>query len=111
MALQDPELSKVLLVSLPETTPMREAASLQDDLKRADITPYAWIINQSLSMQAGITDPLLKSRAAAEVAVIQSIENTLAVRTFGIPFVAEKNLLPAVLDLFSENSRRTAITI
>jgi arsenite-transporting ATPase len=35
MALQDEKLTKILLVSLPETTPMREAASLQDDLKRA----------------------------------------------------------------------------
>lgn len=105
MALQDPELSKVLLVSLPETTPMREAASLQDDLKRAGITPYAWIINQNLSMQPGITDPLLKARAAAEVAVIQTIGNTLAERTYGIPFVAEKKLLPALLNLFSEGIR------
>jgi len=103
MALQDQELSKVLLVSLPETTPMREAASLQDDLKRAGIKPYAWIINQSLSMQAGITDPLLKSRALAEVEVIQKIENTLAQRTFGIPFIAQKNLLPALLEIFSND--------
>ena len=63
MSLQDPELSKIILVSLPETTPMREAASLQADLKRAGIKPYAWLINQSLSMLSGITDPILKSRA------------------------------------------------
>jgi hypothetical protein len=29
---------------------MREAASLQDDLNRAGIKPYAWLINQSLSI-------------------------------------------------------------
>lgn len=98
MALQDEKLSKVLLVSLPETTPMREAASLQEDLKRAGITPYAWIINQSLSMQPAITDPLLKSRAVAEVAIIKNIENSLAKKTYGIPYMPVKNLLPGLLN-------------
>ncbi len=98
MSLQDHELSKIILVSLPETTPMREAASLQDDLKRAGIKPYAWLINQSLSMLSGITDPLLKSRANAEIEVIKTIKTNYAGRTFGIPFIAEKKLLPALLD-------------
>jgi arsenite/tail-anchored protein-transporting ATPase len=102
MALQDGKLSKVLLVSLPETTPMREAASLQEDLKRAGITPYAWIINQSLSMQPTITDPLLKSRAAAEVAIIKNIETSLAKKTYGIPYMPEKNLLPGLLQHFNQ---------
>jgi len=97
MSLQDPELSKIILVSLPETTPMREAASLQADLKRAGIKPYAWLINQSLSMLSGIVDPLLKSRATAEIEVINTIKSKHAERTFGIPFIAEKKLLPAVL--------------
>jgi arsenite-transporting ATPase len=98
MSLQDQELSKIILVSLPETTPMREAASLQDDLKRARIKPYAWLINQSLSMLSGITDPLLKSRANAEIEVVKTIKTEYAERTFGIPFIAEKKLLPALLD-------------
>ncbi len=111
MALQDSKLSKVLLVSLPETTPMREAASLQDDLKRAGITPYAWIINQSLSMQPGITDPLLKSRAHAEVAIIKNIENTLAKKTYGIPYMAVKNLLPELINHFAQKVETAEIEI
>jgi arsenite-transporting ATPase len=98
MFLQDQALSKIILVSLPETTPMREAASLQDDLKRAGIKPYAWLINQSLSILTGISDPLLKSRANAETQVIDTIKATYSERTFGIPFIAEKKLLPALLD-------------
>jgi len=98
MSLQDHELSKIILVSLPETTPMREAASLQDDLNRAGIKPYAWLINQSLSMLSGISDPLLKSRANAEIEVIKTIKTKYADRTFGIPFIAEKKLLPALLE-------------
>ncbi|MEP6262800.1 MAG: arsenical pump-driving ATPase [Gillisia sp.] len=102
MALQDSSLSKVILVSLPETTPMREATALQEDLKRAGITPYAWVVNQSLSMQAGIKDPLLKSRALAEGEVIQNIENSLSQRIYGIPYIPKEDLLPALLDFYSE---------
>ena len=98
MLLQDQTLSKIILVSLPETTPMREAGDLQNDLKRANIRPYAWLINQSFSMLSGISDPLLKSRANAEVEVIKTIKTEYADRTFGIPFIAEKKLLPALLD-------------
>jgi arsenite-transporting ATPase len=98
MALQDQVLSKIILVSLPETTPMREAASLQNDLNRAGIKPYAWLINQCLSMLSGISDPLLKSRANSEIDVIKTIKTKYADRTFGIPFIAEKKLLPALLE-------------
>jgi arsenite-transporting ATPase len=98
MALQDPLLSKIILVSLPETTPMREAGSLQEDLQRAGIKPYAWLINQSLSMLDGISDSILKSRAHAEIEVINTIKNKYAQRTYGIPFIAEKRLLPALIE-------------
>lgn len=105
MALQDERLSKVLLVSLPETTPMREAAMLQDDLKRAGITPYAWIINQSLAMQPALSDPLLKSRASAEVSVIRKIKASLAPKAYGIPYIPNKNLLPALLNHFMQTTQ------
>ncbi|MEX0998035.1 MAG: arsenical pump-driving ATPase [Flavobacteriaceae bacterium] len=100
MALQDGELSKVILISLPETTPMREAEALQEDLKRAGIQPYAWVINQSLSMQDGLKDPLLRSRALAEVEVINTIEATLTDRIYGIPYLPKEELLPALLDFY-----------
>jgi arsenite-transporting ATPase len=105
MSLQDSSLARIILVSLPETTPMREAASLQADLKRAGIIPYAWLINQSLSMLSGISDPLLKSRANAEAEVIQTIKANHSERTFGIPFIAEKKLLPALLGEHYETSK------
>jgi arsenite-transporting ATPase len=99
MALQDQTFSKIILVSLPETTPMREAVTLQDDLKRAGIKPYAWLINQSLSMLSEISDPLLKSRANAEIEIIEIIKSTCSDRTFGIPFIAEKKILPMLLNM------------
>ena len=46
MQLQDPKQTKVLIVTLAETTPVLEAAHLQDDLRRAGIEPWAWIDQQ-----------------------------------------------------------------
>ena len=97
MSLQNKELSKIILVALPETTPMREAAALQEDLRRAGIEPYAWVVNQSLSMLEGISDPILRSRANAELDVIAEIKEKHSRRLFGIPFLAEEQLLPALL--------------
>ncbi|MFI4939508.1 MAG: arsenical pump-driving ATPase, partial [Burkholderiales bacterium] len=48
MQLQDASQTKVLIVTLAETTPVLEAAGLQADLRRAGIEPWAWIINNSL---------------------------------------------------------------
>ena len=97
MSLQDQTLSKIILVSLPETTPIREAGELQKDLERAGISPYAWLVNQSLSMLPYITDPILKSRASAEINMINTIRKEYAKRTYGIPFIAENKILPALL--------------
>ncbi|MGZ3416160.1 MAG: arsenical pump-driving ATPase, partial [Isosphaeraceae bacterium] len=49
MRLQDPAYTRVILVTLPETTPVSEAAALQDDLRRAGIEPFGWVINKSLA--------------------------------------------------------------
>jgi arsenite-transporting ATPase len=64
--LRDPAYSKVLIVTLPEYTPVHEAASLQEDLRRAGIEPHAWIINQSLR-PLETRDPLLAARRRAEM--------------------------------------------
>jgi len=63
--LRDPEYTRVLIVTLPEATPVHEAARLSEDLERAGITPYAWIVNQSLAA-AGTEHPTLAARARDE---------------------------------------------
>jgi arsenite-transporting ATPase len=63
--LRDPEFTHVLLVTLPEATPIHEAMQLERDLTRAGIQPFAWVVNQSLTPLA-LQDPLLRSRSAAE---------------------------------------------
>ncbi|MEO0018502.1 MAG: Arsenical pump-driving ATPase [Verrucomicrobiota bacterium] len=56
--LRDPAYTRMVLVTLPEATPVHEAAELQDDLRRAQIEPFAWIINQSL-LHSGSCDPFI----------------------------------------------------
>ena len=63
--LRDPEYTRVLIVTLPEATPVHEAARLGEDLQRAGIAPYAWIVNQSLAA-AGAEHPTLAARARDE---------------------------------------------
>ncbi len=89
MRLQDPKQTKMLLVTLPETTPVLEAASLQEDLRRAGIEPWAWIINASLAA-AGPTEPLLLARARAEVQQIEKVRRELAQRTALVPWLAKE---------------------
>ena len=72
MRLQDPDYTKVLLVTLPETTPVLEAGILEDDLTRAGIQPWAWVINQSLAA-AETTSPLLRHRASQEQGPIEAV--------------------------------------
>jgi arsenite-transporting ATPase len=81
MRLQDPAYTKVILVALPETTPVSEAASLQDDLRRAGIEPFGWVINKSLAV-SGTRDPLLRLRLDQERAQIARVRSRLAKRAF-----------------------------
>lgn len=99
MRLQDPDYTKVILVALPETTPVSEASSLQDDLRRAKIEPWAWVVNRALA-QTGTTDPLLQRRIVGEAAQIARIRSGLAQRLYLLPFLAEPPVgIPKLLAL------------
>ena len=65
MRLQDPDHTKIIVVTLPETTPVTEAQALASDLERANIHPWAWVVNNSLAA-AHPTSPLLATRARSE---------------------------------------------
>jgi arsenite-transporting ATPase len=86
MRLQDPTYTHVIIVTLPEVTPVSQASALQDDLRRAKIEPYAWIINKSLAA-SGTTDPLLRSRLDGERRQVSRIAQGLAQRTFVVPWL------------------------
>lgn len=89
MQLQDTERTKVLLVTLPETTPVLEAANLQSDLERAGIHPWGWIINNSLSI-ADTSSPLLCQRAQQEQPQIEAVKNQHANRIALVPVLASE---------------------
>jgi len=101
MRLQDPAQTKVILVTLAETTPVLEAQGLQEDLERAGIHPWAWVINNCISA-ARPRAPFLRQRAASEAGLIQQV-SAIADRMAVVPLLAtetigEKNLA-ALADL------------
>ena len=103
--LRDPRFTRVLVVTLPEPTPVHEAAALQADLRRAQIEPFAWVINQSFA-RAETRDPLLRARGAGERPFIQEVVRDLARRTVIVPWVQEEPVGPAKLQQLFEASRR-----
>ena len=86
--LRDPEFTRILLVTLPEATPVHEAAKLQEDLQRANIHTFAWIINQSLRPLL-VTDSVLLARQHQEGVYIDEVVRELASRTALIPWLTE----------------------
>ena len=70
--LRDPRFTHVLLVTLPEATPIHEAMQLERDLGRADIKPFAWIVNQTLT-PLQVSDPVLCARRVQEAKHLQEL--------------------------------------
>ena len=89
MRLQDLDYTKIILVTLPEVTPVSQASALQEDLRRAKIEPYAWVLNRSV-LAAKTKDPLLISRLQGEVKQMKRISNGLSDNFFVIPFQSEQ---------------------
>ena len=89
--LRQPDFTRVLIITLPEATPVHEAAQLQNDLKRADIQPFAWVINQSL-VPLQVTDPVLQQRQSRETRYHAEVVE-LATRTTLVPWTTEQKAL------------------
>ena len=94
--LRDPEFTRILLVTLPEATPVHEAAQLQEDLLRANIRTFGWIINQSLT-PLSVTDPVLLARQRHEGVYIAEVVQKCAFRT----------AIDSVADQYAGRRRRT----
>ncbi|EEJ0622752.1 arsenical pump-driving ATPase [Salmonella enterica subsp. enterica] len=96
MQLQDPEKTKVIIVTLAETTPVLEAANLQQDLRRAGIEPWAWVINSSLAA-AKPSSPFLVTRASRELPLINDVTEQFAKRIALTPLQNEEPVGAALL--------------
>jgi arsenite-transporting ATPase len=88
MRLQDPAHTKIVLVTLPEVTPVSQAAALQDDLRRAKIEPYAWVMNKSIAA-AGTSDPLLTARLQGEEKQMARVAAGLSDKVYVVPWLAQ----------------------
>jgi arsenite-transporting ATPase len=89
MQLQNQEHTRILIVTLAETTPVLEAANLQEDLRRAGIEPWAWIVNQSLAA-AHPASRLLALRAEQEWKQLGSVQQEYASRIAVVPVQTEE---------------------
>ena len=86
--LRDPEFTRVIVVTLAEATPVHEAERLQRDLARAGISPFAWVIEQSL-LASGSCDPVLSQRGEYEIPFIRRVADELAPRCALVPWLAQ----------------------
>ncbi|MGO9586764.1 MAG: arsenical pump-driving ATPase [Limisphaerales bacterium] len=97
--LRDADFTQILIVTLPEATPVHEAAMLQADLRRAQIEPFAWVINQSFA-ESGSRDPLLMARGCGEAQFIREVVEKHSKRTAIVPWVTEEPAGPERLQQF-----------
>lgn len=89
--IRNPKETAVVIVTLAEATPVLEASRLQDDLRRANIDPKWWVINQSLSA-TNTKDPVLRGKAIAEKEWIHEVNKNLAEKCAIIPWLQEEKI-------------------
>jgi len=83
--IRDPKFTRVAIVALAEATPVHEAAALQEDLQRAGIEPYGWIVNRSFAA-SGTTDPVLCTKGVNEIPFMTKVAGKLATRAVLSPW-------------------------
>jgi arsenite/tail-anchored protein-transporting ATPase len=103
--LRDPGFTRVLLVTLPEATPVHEAARLQDDLARAGITPFAWVVNQSFA-GGDFHDRVLVERGERELPFIDEVRERLPHRMTIVPWSPVEPVGPETLRELATGSGR-----
>lgn len=92
--LRDPEFTRVVIVTLAEPTPVHEAEKLQEELRRAGIEPFGWVVNRSLCL-TGPTEPVLAGKAASEANWVAEVAG-LANRRVVLPWTASRGIRTSV---------------
>ncbi len=87
--LRDPFFCRVILIALPEPTPIHEAEHLEKELNRAGITPFAWVVNQSFAVHT-LLDSALRQRQLQELPFIVRLRDRLAQRFALLPWKASE---------------------
>jgi arsenite-transporting ATPase len=110
MRLQDATYTHVIVVTLPEVTPVSQAAALQADLRRAGIEPMAWVLNKSL-VAAGTRDPLLAARLNGERRQMARIADGLAAQIYTVPWLNTPPIGVEALGRLAEPGARTSAAV
>ena len=87
--IKDKKFTKILLVALAEATPTHEAKDLQSDLNRADISPYAWVVNRSFALTKS-SNNLLCQKGLNELKYINEIKNDLSSNLVISPWIPDE---------------------
>jgi arsenite-transporting ATPase len=91
--LRDPSFTRVIICTLPEATPVHEAAALQKDLRRASIEPFAWVITQSFA-PLKVSDPTLRARQTQESTYIAEVADDLGRKVALVPWSGDNTIEP-----------------
>lgn len=83
------EETEVIIVTLPEATPVYEAMRLEDDLKRAGLTANWWVINQSFAL-TGSSNRTLAVKANNEAEWINKVDCHTHGKTVLLPWHPEE---------------------
>ena len=87
--IKDKKFTKILLVALAEATPTHEAKDLQEDLRRADIYPFSWVINRSFAVTSS-SNNLLCQKGLNELKFIHEIKEQLSNKLVVSPWLADE---------------------
>ena len=87
--IKDSKFTKILITTLAEATPTHEAKALQEDLLRAGITPYAWVVNKTFA-NSGTNNNLLCQKGLNELKYINEIKNDLSSKTVISSWISEE---------------------
>lgn len=77
--------TEVVIVTLPEATPVYEALRLEGDLKRTELHCRWWVINKAFC-RAKTTSPLLRAKANQEIPWINTVHDHTKGLTALIPW-------------------------
>lgn len=83
--LRDKNETEVIIVTLPEATPVLEAERLREDLQRAGIENKWWIVNNTM-VNTPTQSPLLKARAVAETKWINEVNRISSGKMVLVPW-------------------------
>ena len=89
--LRDEKQTEVIIITLPEATPVFEASRLREDLGRAGINNKWWVVNQCFSMTE-TSNPMLMARAEAEKQWLGKVNEISEGNFVAIPWLQDASI-------------------